>query len=77
MLTPLTTLFEEARKLTPPEREQLAEMLLDSLDPDNDIEGAWAIEADRRWRDHVASGDPTDDALQVVDDARRELRGGV
>ena len=77
MSTPLTTLFEEARKLTPLEREQLAEMLFDTLDADDDVEGAWAIEADRRWRDHIASKDTCEDALEAVEDVRRDLKGGA
>ena len=67
-------LFDEARKLTSREREELAELLLDSLPPDPTIEIAWTEEARRRWDEHVASGAATVDALGAVDDVRRQLR---
>jgi putative addiction module component (TIGR02574 family) len=66
-------LFTEARKLSPEEREELADMLLDSLPP-TAMEEAWSKEAQQRWDDHVASGADTVDALEAVEEARLQLR---
>lgn len=71
-------LYEKARALTPKEREELVEMLL-VLEEDSvaaEIDRALADECDRRWQEHVASGEPTVDAFQAIEDARRALKSG-
>ena len=67
-------LFDEARKLTPAEREELAALLLVAGESDPAIERVWAEEADRRWKEHKVSGEQRVDALAAVDDMRRLLR---
>ena len=66
-------MFDEARKLTPAEREELAALLLGSLAPDPTVEQAWADEAKRRWQAHVASDEQSIDALAAIEDACRRL----
>jgi putative addiction module component (TIGR02574 family) len=58
--TQLEILETEALKLTPGEREALAQRLLASLDEDAEIEDAWAAEIERRIAE-VESG-----AVQVI-----------
>ena len=60
METQLEILETEALKLTPGEREALAQWLLASLDEDAEIEDAWAAEIERRIAE-VESG-----AVQVI-----------
>ncbi len=67
-------LFDQARILTAPEREELAELLFETLEPNPTIEKAWGEEARRRWDEHIASGASTIDALEAVDDAREQLK---
>ena len=67
-------LFDEARKLTAVEREELAEMLIESLEPDVSIDKAWGEEASRRWDEHTASGAATIDAFEAVDQVREALK---
>ena len=66
-------LFDEARKLTVREREELADLLLETLDPDPEMDKLWGDEARRRWDEHVASGAETVDALDAIEDARKRL----
>ena len=70
------SLFEQARRLSSSERQELAEMLLETLEPDTGIEAAWGSEAHRRWDDHIKSGDEGIDAFEALADARRQLNGG-
>ena len=65
------TIFEQAQKLAPNEREVLAELLLGTIEPDTEFEQLWAQEAHRRWDEHVASSGKTVDALEAVEDVRR------
>lgn len=74
MNSQVKSLFEKARELTPSEREELAELLLDTLAPLPEIEEIWSAEAERRWNDHVASGEAAVDAFAAVDQARRQLK---
>ena len=69
-------LFDQARKLTPEEREDLALLLLGTLKADNDpsIDAAWGREAHRRWKEYVESGEEGVDAFEAIEDARRELK---
>ena len=68
------TIFEEAQKLAPAEREELAELLWATIEPEAGIEKAWLEEAHRRWDEHKASGEDTIDALEAIEDARRQLK---
>ena len=70
------SLFEQARKLPASERQELAELLLDTLEPDAGAEIAWGREAHRRWDEHVASGDSSSDAFEAIEDAKRRLKSG-
>jgi putative addiction module component (TIGR02574 family) len=53
----LRELFREAFDLPESERATLAGLLIESLEPapDPDVEEAWAVEAERRWRE-IESG---------------------
>ncbi len=76
MNTRVKILFDEAGKLSPDEREALAEMLLSSIDDQGVIDEAWAIEAERRWVEFKASGAQLIDALEALDTAKALLRHG-
>lgn len=73
METALELLEAEALKLTPGERAALAQRLLASLDEDEEIEEAWAVEVERRIAD-VESG-----AIQVIplDQALAQVRSAL
>jgi hypothetical protein len=60
-------LFSDARGLAPEDREELAELLLSTLDNDHSV--AWGAEADKRWNDHLEAGDVVVDAFAALDDA--------
>jgi putative addiction module component (TIGR02574 family) len=57
MARDLKKLFREAFDLPESERATLAGLLIESLEsaPDPDVEEAWAVEAERRWRE-IESG---------------------
>ena len=69
----IKSLFDEARKLSPSEREQLARMLLGPLSTDPAIDAEWSREAHRLWDEHVASGAPDGDAFAAVEDTRQRI----
>ena len=48
----IKTIFEEAQKLSPAEREELAELLKATIDLDIGIEQAWSSEIDDRIDAH-------------------------
>ena len=48
----IKTIFEDAQKLSPAEREELAELLLATIDVDPEIEAEWAKEIEDRIRSH-------------------------
>mgnify|MGYP001195912696 CR=1 FL=1 len=48
----IKTIFEEAQQLTPREREELAELLLATIDVDPAIEAEWAKEIEDRISAH-------------------------
>lgn len=75
----IKTIFADAQKLSPAEREELAELLLATIDPDLEIETAWAEEANRRWDQHAQSGETPVDAFAAVEEVRGlvKQRGGV
>lgn len=69
METRLELLEAEVLKLTPGERAALAQRLLASLDEDDEIEEAWAVEVERRIADvesGAIQGIPLDQALAQV-----------
>ena len=68
------TIFEQAQKLAPAEREELAELLLETVEPDLEFEKAWGEEAQRRWDEHVARGGKAVDAFEAIEDVRRQLK---
>jgi putative addiction module component (TIGR02574 family) len=53
MTRDLKQLFREAFDLPESDRATLAGLLIESLEPppDPEVEEAWAIEAERRWRE--------------------------
>jgi putative addiction module component (TIGR02574 family) len=57
MARDLKTVFREVFELPENERATLAGLLIESLEPapDPQVEEAWAIEAERRWRE-IESG---------------------
>ena len=67
-------LLDRARQLPEADRQELAERILDTLEPDPDVEAAWAEEAHTRWNKHVASGAPAIDAFAAIEDARALLK---
>ena len=70
----IKTIFADAQKLTPAEREELAELLIATIDSDAGIETAWAEEANRRWHEHAQSGEEPVDAFAAVSDVRRIIK---
>jgi putative addiction module component (TIGR02574 family) len=48
----IKTIFADAQKLSPSEREELAELLLATIDVDADIESDWAKEIEDRIAAH-------------------------
>ena len=75
----IKTIFADAQKLSSAERDELAELLLATIDPDLEIETAWAVEANRRWDQHAQSGEPSRDAFAAVEEVRSLIkqRGGA
>jgi Putative addiction module component len=69
----IKALFAGAQELAPVDREELAEMLLATLDAPVQVEAAWAAEAHERWSEHVANGDATIDAVNAVEQVRQDL----
>ncbi|HYC59840.1 MAG TPA: addiction module protein [Thermoanaerobaculia bacterium] len=57
MARDLKDVFREAFELPESERATLAGLLIESLEPppEADVEEAWAVEAERRWRE-IESG---------------------
>jgi len=68
-------LLEDALKLAPPERAELAAELLASLDgaPDEDAEAAWAAEIERRAARARSGADPGRPWPEVRDRIRNGL----
>ena len=71
----MTTAHLEAEILKLPRsvRARLAERLLQSLDDDNEIEQAWAEEADRRYQAYLKGNEKTFPAEEVLAAIRKEL----
>ncbi len=67
-------IFQQAQSLTAVEREELAELLLATVEQSPELDQVWAEEATRRWQAHQDSGDPAIDALAAIDAARAARR---
>lgn len=70
----IKTIFAEVQKLSPADREELAELILSTIGADPGIEAAWGEEAHRRWDEHVKTGGKSIDALKAIDEVRDLLR---
>ncbi len=46
-------IFADAQKLAPADREELAELLLATIDSDPDVEAAWLLEIEDRIAAHA------------------------
>ena len=69
-----TRLLEDALKLAPAERAELAEELLATLDDSEpDVERAWAAEIAKRAAEARASDAGEEDWRTVLTDVRREV----
>jgi putative addiction module component (TIGR02574 family) len=64
----------EALKLPTHERARLAQLLIASLDEDDEIERAWAEEVERRLEDLKAGRVQAIPAAEVFADVRAHLR---
>ncbi|MGQ0672831.1 MAG: addiction module protein [Hyphomicrobium sp.] len=60
------TIFDEARLLTPEQREELAELLLDTIPIDPEIEQAWSDEIADRIAAHERGELPARPAADVL-----------
>lgn len=63
----IRTIFEEAQRLAPAEREELAELLLATISPDPEVEAAWSREVADRIAAHERgemSARPAADVLE-------------
>ena len=71
----MTTARLEAEILRLPRilRARLAERLISSLDEDNEIEKAWAEEADRRYQSFLKGEELMLPLDQVMQDIRKEF----
>lgn len=67
-------LFDQARMLSPREREELADLLLGTLPSSPEVVDAWTREVEKRWASHVESKEERSDALSAVEAARNDLR---
>ncbi|MCC7250662.1 addiction module protein [Hyphomicrobium sp.] len=63
----LRSIFEEAQKLSAGEREELAELLLATVDPDPGLGKAWADEVADRIAAHEHGDMPTRSAQSVLE----------
>lgn len=67
----------EALKLPSHERARLAEVLIASLDEEDEWADAWAVEADRRFqelRSGAVKGIPADEVFAEIRARRGEIR---
>ena len=74
MTKAMQIVLEAARKLTIEEREELAELLLDTIEAGPEMDLAWYQEAERQVEAHQRSGEAALDAFEAVEDARAHLR---
>ena len=77
MTSAVEHLLREAEQLSPGEREDLAVRLLDTLDPDPEVEARWAEELERRVR-QIEAGNvewvPGSKVREMLDAAIRDGR---
>ena len=62
----IKTLFEDAQKLAPAEREELAELLFATIDADPEIDKAWVKEVEDRIAAHERGEMTTRPAAEVL-----------
>ena len=76
MARPLREIQNEALSLPQRDRAALAEHLLATLDPGEDIdaEEAWLAEAERRYQEYRTGRLQAKPAADALRDARRDLR---
>jgi putative addiction module component (TIGR02574 family) len=74
MSTQVEVLEAEAMKLTPEERERLADRLIASLSDDADIEEAWATEVERRIAEIESGRAKVVPAAEAIARARDALK---
>jgi putative addiction module component (TIGR02574 family) len=74
MPTSVAALEAEALELSPEERVLLADHLLASLDGEHEIDGAWALEVDRRLAQLDSGGVTLVPTEQDVQRAREAMR---
>lgn len=70
MISPVKELHSAAMRLAPAERAQLVEMLVASLEIDEDVERAWIAEVERRIGDHDAGRTAAIPASEVFAELR-------
>ncbi|WP_334151258.1 addiction module protein [Hyphomicrobium sp.] len=63
----LKSIFEDAQKLSAAEREELAELLLATVDPDPEVDKAWCDEVADRVAAHGRGELPTRSARAVLE----------
>ncbi len=74
MSTQFEILEAEVLKLVPADRALLVEHIIASLDEDNEIESAWAIEVERRVADIESGGVVGMPFEEVIAQARAVLK---
>ena len=63
----LKSIFEDAQKLSAAEREELAELLLATVDPDPEVDKAWCDEIADRIAAHERGDMPTRPARTALE----------
>jgi putative addiction module component (TIGR02574 family) len=68
-------LIEQARALTPEQREDIAEALIDSIAEETqaEIDAAWVAEGERRWAEFKRSGERGLDPFEAIAEMREQL----
>jgi Putative addiction module component len=69
----IKTIFADARRLDSAERDELAALLLATIDDDPGHEAVWGDEVHQRWKEHVQSGEKAVDAFAAIDEVRDRL----
>ena len=64
------TVFEQAQKLNPDEREQLAELLMATIETNSEIDAAWIAEIE----DRIAAGDRGEAHFVSAEEVLAKLR---
>ena len=74
MPSQLQSVETEALKLSPEERAELAQRLLDSLFADSEVEEAWAVEVERRVAEIESGRSAVIPASESIARARAALK---